>query len=114
MLAMQYQEIVLNGFSGDIVSTLSDGNKIMQPFKWAIEDGQLKLDYTEDISDMEVIGTTDEYTDEQIEVMNECVIDKSELEHQIISSYEYHEAMEEYKASRDMDSYYGVSPRDFF
>lgn len=114
MLAMQYQEIEVSTYEGEIISTLSDGRKIKQPFKWSIENGELEIEYSEDISDMDIIGIDREYTDEELAVLDTCIVDKGEIEYRILESYDYKEALEEYKASRNLYSYYGVSPRDFF
>lgn len=114
MLAMQYQEIRVYLEEGEIISTLSDGRKAKQPFEWYIENGELEVEYSEDISDIDIIGIDREYTDEELTALDTCVVEKCEIEYQILSSYEYKEAMEEYKASRNLYSYYGVSPKDFF
>ncbi|WP_444818457.1 hypothetical protein E4N82_08990 [Treponema denticola] len=114
MLAMQYQEIEVFAYKGEIISTLSDGRKVKQPFKWSIENGELEVEYSEDISEMDIIGIDREYTDEELTALDTCIVEKSELEYRILESYDYKEALEEYKASRNLYSYYGVSPRDFF
>lgn len=114
MLAMLYQEIEVSTYEGEIISTLSDGRKVKQPFEWSIENGELEVEYSEDISDMNIIGINREYTDEELAVLDTCIVEKSELEYQILASDDYKEALEEYKASRNIYSYYGVSPRDFF
>ena len=114
MLAMQYQEIEVSSYEGEIVSTLSDGRKVKQPFEWFIENGELEVEYSEDISEMDIIGIDREYTDEELTALDTCIVEKSELEYQILASDDYKEALEEYKASRNIYSYYGVSPRDFF
>ena len=114
MLAMQYQEIEVSSYEGDIISTLSDGRKVKQPFNWSIENGELEVEYSEDISEMDIIGIDREYTDEELTALDTCIVEKSELEYQILASDDYKEALEEYKASRNLYSYYGVSPRDFF
>ena len=114
MLAMQYQEIEVSSYEGEIISTLSDGRKVKQPFKWFIENGELEVEYSEDISEMDIIGIDRGYTDEELTALDTCIVEKSELEYQILASDDYKEALEEYKASRNIYSYYGVSPRDFF
>lgn len=114
MLAMQYQEIEVSSYEGEIVNTLSDGRKVKQPFEWFIENGELEVEYSEDISEMDIIGIDREYTDEELTALDTCIVEKSELEYQILASDDYKEALEEYKASRNLYSYYGVSPRDFF
>ncbi|MGI5064006.1 hypothetical protein E4N95_11075 [Treponema denticola] len=114
MLATQYQKIEVSSYEGEIISTLSDGRKVKQSFEWSIENGELEIEYSEDISNMDIIGIDREYTDEELAVLDTCIVEKSELEYQILASDDYKEALEEYKASRNIYSYYGVSPRDFF
>lgn len=113
MPAMQYQEVHVYAYGGEIISTLSDGRKIKQPFEWSIESGELQVEYSEDISDIDIIGIDREYTDEELTALDTCIVEKCELEYQVEQSYDYKEAMEEYNASRNLYSYYGVSEKDF-
>lgn len=115
MLARQRQEIRVYAYEGEIISTLSDGRKVRQPFEWDIVYKELQVEYSEDTEDMEILGFNEgrEYTDEELTALDECIVEKCELEYQIMESNEYIDAIEEYKASRNIYSYYGVSPRDF-
>lgn len=115
MLAKQHQEIRVYAYEGEIISTLSDGRKVRQSFTWDIVYRELKVEYSEDSEDMEILGFNEdrEYTDEELTALDECIVEKCELEYEVMESNEYIDAMEEYKASRNIYSYCGVSPRDF-
>lgn len=115
MLSVQSQDIRVYEYDGEIISTLSDGRKVRQPFTWDIVYRELKVEYSEDSEDMEIIGFNEgrEYTDEELTALDECIVEKCELEYQIMESNEYIDAIEEYKARRNIYSCYGVSPRDF-
>ena len=115
MLAVQYQEIEVSTYEGEIISTLSDGRKVKQPFEWYIANDNIKIEYSENIDDMEILGFNEdrEYTDGELTALDECIVEKCELEYEVMRSYEYEDVRQEYKASRNIYSYYGVSPRDF-
>ena len=115
MLARQRQEIRVYAYEGEIISTLSDGRKVRQSFTWDIVYRELKVEYLEDSEDIEIIGFNEdrEYTDEELTALDECIVEKCELEYEVMRSYEYEDAIQEYKASRNIYSYYGVSPKDF-
>ena len=114
MITIQNEHLTIGNETGLIETVLSNGWTVKQRFGWYIDYDGLQVEYVAD--EMEVIGSEgiEEYSAEELRMLDACAWDISDLEDAIFNSPEYREAETDYKASLDKYDYYGVSERDFY
>ena len=114
MITIQNERLTIGYETGVIETNLSNGWTVKQSFEWYVDSDGLHVVYSSD--EMEVIGAEniDEYSDEELAVLDECAWETYDIEREIAGTTEYEEAVENFRDSLDMHSYYGVSEKDFF
>lgn len=114
MITIKNERLEIGYETGLIETVLSNGWIVKQRFNWYVDYDGLQLEYAAD--EMEVIGSEgiEEYSAEELRVLDACAWDISDLKNEITSSTSYQEVVTEYKASLNPYAYYGVSERDFY
>ena len=114
MLFKEWEKISIEDAYGVIETRLSNGWTVKQRFDWYVDSDGLHVVYRSD--EMEVIGAEDidEYSDEELAVLDECAWEISDIEGEITGTEEYKAAVENFRDSLDPYRYYGVREKDFF
>ena len=114
MITIQNERLAIGYETGLIETRLSNGWTVKQSFEWYVDSDGLHVVYSGD--EREVIGAEEieEYSDEELAVLDECEWNITDLKTEIFSSTYYREAKQEFKASLNPHAYYGVSEKDFY
>lgn len=114
MITIQNERLAIGHETGLIETRLSNGWTVKQSFEWYVDSDGLHVVYSGD--EREVIGAEEieEYSDEELAVLDECVWETCEIESEIIGTEVYQESVENFRDSLDIHAYYGVSEKDFY
>ncbi|MGP1577611.1 MAG: hypothetical protein ACTTH7_09080 [Treponema sp.] len=114
MITIQKEILTIDYETGLIEIRLSNGWIIKQRFDWYVDYDGLQVEYNTDAMEIIRADHIEECTNEELEALDACIWDISDLQTEILTSAEYTEAVKDYKASLDKYAYYGVSERDFY